>query len=112
MQIYGIILTFLSLIGSAYSGSLPEGKLETEILATFIPNIMEEVSKEFSLQNTERTHRFTREYGYRFFELEKGNNEFTPIPEFFQDLGFEICKAFRHPPQKFTNVILYCRKKG
>lgn len=112
MQFYGIMIVFLCFIGRIFGGSLPEGKLEAELLAPYIPLVMEELSKEFSLQNTSRTQRCTREYGYRFFELEKGNKEFTPIPEFFQKLGDEICKGLGHPPQTFMNVILSIYDEG
>lgn len=88
------------------SNPFPIGQLDPEILDRFYPEIMEEVEKEFSLQNTDRTICNTREYGYSFFKMENGDFSYSPPPQFLQDLGIEVCKALNQPPENFTNIIL------
>lgn len=95
------------------SGPLPIGVLDVTILEKFTPLIMEEVREEFSHQNDSRTQRDTRQYGFSFFKMLSGDFSYLPPPQFLQELGFEICKAFGHtPPDEFTNIILSVYKKG
>lgn len=90
----------------------PVGQLDSEVLERFYPQIMEEITKEFSLQNDGRTHRNTREYGYSFFKMENGDFSYVPPPAFLNALGYEICKALGHAPEEFTNIILSLYEEG
>ena len=73
---------------------------------------MEEVGREISEQDTERTHRGTREYGYHYFKLEEGDFSFSPLPGFLNDLGREVCLGLGHGTRDFTNVILSVYEEG
>jgi hypothetical protein len=112
MKLFLSLLVLLSFNSHVFANPIPVSKLDKEILKEFIPLINEEMEKEFALQDDQRTHRFTREYGYGFFKLENGNQDYTPIPAFFQDLGDKVCKKFGHPYQFFTNVILSYYDEG
>jgi hypothetical protein len=90
----------------------PQGQISSEILSQFYPEIIEEVEKEFSRQDTTRTHRDTREYGYSYFKMEEGDFSYTPPPAFLSLLGNEVCKALGHPPEEFTNIILSLYEEG
>lgn len=92
--------------------SIPQAQLDPQILAQFTPLIMAEIEKTFSHQNDGRTRRDTREYGYSFFKMERGDFSYSPPPPFFQELGAHICKALGHEPVEFTNIILSRYEKG
>jgi hypothetical protein len=90
----------------------PQGILDPQILDKFMPLIMEEVDKDFSLQNDSRTYRDTRQYGFNFFKMLNGDFSYTAPPKFYQQLGAHICKALGHEPIEFTNIILSVYREG
>ncbi len=97
--------------GPKRSSPFPLGTLDPQILDEFMPLIMAEIAKEFSHQSDPRTRRNTRQYGLNFFKMLNGDFSYTPPPEFYQQLGAHICKAFGHAPIKFTNIILSVYEK-
>jgi hypothetical protein len=97
---------------SINANPFPIAEIDPEILDYFYPMVMEEINKEFAHQNDSRTHRDTREYGYSFFQMENGDFNYTPPPEFLNALGNEICHAFGHPSKEFTNIILSFYDEG
>lgn len=101
----GVEVTGLASVPAATT-PIPIGRLNLKVFDQYLPDIMSEVHREFILQDDERTRRNTREYGYSFFQLEGKDRTYGDPPPFLQALGREICQAFGHPPQVFTNVIL------
>ena len=70
------------------------------------------VENALSYQDTTRTQRKTREYGYSFFQLEQGGREYTAIPEYLQGLGNAVCQALGKSPRPFSNVIVSLYESG
>lgn len=77
---------------------IPQGKLDPQILANFMPFILAEVTNEFAHQNDSHTRRDTRQYGFNFFKMLNGDFSYSTPPAFFQELGALICKALGHEP--------------
>lgn len=96
----------------AHSDPFPKDQLPSSVFNAYLPEIMEEVNQEFSLQDDQRTKRNTREYGYSFFEMENGNFTLYSIPHLLKDLGKEICKALGFSSHEFTNIILSVYEEG
>ncbi|MDN3506673.1 MAG: hypothetical protein P0S96_05545 [Simkaniaceae bacterium] len=95
-----------NLFPSDCSYTIPQSKVDSTVLSHYTPYIKEELKDELALQDDERTHRFTREYGYSFFKMAQGDFSFTPPPEFLQEIGALVCEALGHEPVEFTNIIL------
>lgn len=106
------ILIVATIFGYCETSPFPQGLLNPEIVDYFYPKIMKETENEFAHQNSRRTNRNTREYGYSYFKMEKGDFSYTPPPEFLKALGIEICLALGHPPREFTNIILSIYEEG
>jgi hypothetical protein len=90
---------------------LEQAHLDQHILSQFIPNIAAELEQNFEYQNDQRTRRNTREYGYSFFKMMKGDFTYSTPPLFLQELGTYICQSLGHEPVNFTNIILSCYEK-
>lgn len=96
----------------AESVLMPQNQLAPEIIEYFYPKILEELEKEFSQQNDQRTHRNTLEYGYSFFKMENNDFSYTTPPEFYNELGYLVCECLGNAPQEFTNIILSVYEEG
>jgi hypothetical protein len=104
---------FALLTSSCLWGSgIPQGQIDEEVLAPYLPLIAEELEKGVSLQDDGRTRRATREYGYSFFKMEQGDFSYSPPPAFLQEIGELVCQALGHEPKEFTNVILSLYGEG
>lgn len=98
-------------IDHTHETPFPVGLLDSQTLGEFMPFIMAEIAAEFSHQNDSRTRRDTRQYGFNFFKMLKGDFSYSAPPDFYQQLGELICIAFGHEPVEFTNVILSVYEK-
>ncbi len=76
------------------AGDLPtltQSQIDPKVLSQFTSDIAEEVAKNFHYQNDQRTRRNTREYGYSFFKMLKGDFTYSSPPPFLQQLGALVC---------------------
>jgi len=112
MKIKLLCLLIWGTLFSSPSSPFPVGILDPQVLDELMPQITEEIAKEFSHQNDSRTRRDTRQYGFNFFKMLNGDFSYTPPPEVYQQLGAHLCKAFGHEPVEFTNIILSVYEKG
>jgi len=87
-------------------------RLAPQTLANFSPLVLSELGLETAFQDTVRTQRKTREYGYSFFQMMNGNFTYAQPPEFLNELGKEVCKALGRPEIQFTNFILSLYEPG
>jgi hypothetical protein len=86
--------------------------LDSATLELYAPQILDELTEGTSHQNGKRTNRITKEYGYSFFKLAKGDRSFTPPPDFLVELANQACDALGHPRIEFTNFIISLYEKG
>lgn len=94
------------------SDPFPIGFIDQETLNLYAPKIYEVLEGELAHQNDGRTNRLTKEFGYSFFKMERGDFTYTAPPPFLQELGYKVCEALDHPPKDFTNFIISLYEEG
>jgi hypothetical protein len=101
-----LVFSFSVAWGNDLCPSFSYAQLNSELLSEYLEQIHDELGKGASYQNDNRTHRATREYGYSFFKMERGDFTYVPPPQFLQELGAHICRAFGDEVVAFTNIII------
>ena len=100
------LTAYLVLVTECSVVPLPQAKLDSALLEYYKPLVLNDIKAGTILQDDGNTRRATREYGFSFFRMEKGDFSFTEPPEYLIEIGKAICEALGDKPIAFTNIIL------